>query len=125
MKRVNLLKLYEGTGDYKEYGYSKEERAAFLEAVKNYQLYDSVIHRSGELLDVVTEINELVEMANTFTLQETDGWFDNVTASRHMKQMTEAVKVMQKEASEIVQRQQRLEAAYEDVGQLLGKYYDI
>ena len=127
-KKISLLSLYERAGGEsfdKEFEYTKEERGAFMEAVRNYSSYGEVIRRSAVLGDTVKEISELVELAGGFTLKETDGWFDNVTASRHVKQMKEAVKVLQKEAKEIMGRQQRLEAAYEDVGSLLGRYYDV
>jgi len=124
----SLLSLYERAGSDafdQEFEYSKEERKAFMEAVKNYNTYAEVIRRSGMLEQAIKEISELVELANGFTLKETDGWFDSVTTTRHIKQMKEAVKIMQKEATEIINRQQRLEAAYEDVGSLLGRYYDV
>tara|TARA_R110000822_G_scaffold128195_29_gene263974 strand:- start:479 stop:877 length:399 start_codon:yes stop_codon:yes gene_type:complete len=127
-KKISLLSLYERQGGKmfeKEFEYTKEERTTFMEAVKNFELYGEAIYRSKQLGETVKEISELVELANGFTLKETDGWFDNVTTSRHTKQMSEAVKVMQKEAQEIMSRQQRLEAAYEDVGALLGRYYDV
>jgi hypothetical protein len=126
-KKLNLMSLYERNSNMfdKEFEYTKEERRAFMEAVRNYGVYGDVIRRSKELGECVKEISELVELANGFTLKETDGWFDNVTATRHGKQMKEAVKVLQKEAQEIIQRQQRLEAAYEDIGQLLGRYYEV
>jgi hypothetical protein len=39
--------------------------------------------------------------------------------------MNDALKILQKEADEISQRQQRLASAYEDIGQLLSKYYEL
>lgn len=127
-KKISLLSLYERAGKdafSKEFDYTPEERNAFMEAVRGFEVYGEAIYRSKQLIEAVREISELVELAKGFTLKETDGWFDNVTATRHTKQMAEAVKVLQKEAQEIMSRQQRLEAAYEDVGQLLGRYYDV
>lgn len=128
-RQINLLSLYERAGQDnmfdKEFQYTKEERNAFMEAVKNYSEYGKIIYRSKQLADCVKEISELVELAGGFTLKETDGWFDNVTATRHTKQMKEAMKVLQKETQEIMSRQQRLEAAYEDIGTLFGRYYDV
>ena len=128
-KKIKLLSLYERAGQddmfSKEFEYSKEERNAFMEAVRNYERYGQVIYGSKQLINTVKEISELVDLANGFTLKETDGWFDNVTTTRHTKQMKEAVKILQTEAQEIINRQQRLEAAYEDIGQLLGRYYDV
>lgn len=128
--KTTLLSLYERAGKKggmfdKEFEYTDEEKVTFLEAVKNFGLYGETIYRADELKDAIQEISDLIELANGFTLKETEGWFDNVTASRHTKQMKEAVKVLQKEAEEILTRQQRLESAYEDLGSLLGRYYKI
>jgi hypothetical protein len=42
-----------------------------------------------------------------------------------MKQLSEAQKIFDKTAAEMSTLQQRLESAYEDIGGVLGKYYDI
>ena len=42
-----------------------------------------------------------------------------------MKHLGEAHKIFEKTAAEMSTLQQRLEAAYEDIGSTLGKYYDI
>lgn len=129
-KKINILSLYERAGKKggmfdKEFEYTDDEKKTFMEAVRNFGLYGETIYRSDQLKEAIQEISELIELANGFTLKETDGWFDNVTATRHTKQMKEAVKVLQKEAEEILTRQQRLEAAYEDLGGLLNRYYKI
>jgi hypothetical protein len=59
------------------------------------------------------------------TLQETENWFDGVTVQRHMKQLKEAYKILQKTAGELRQSQQRFESAYDDIGTVLGKYYEV
>lgn len=121
---LRLMEKYENEMTT-EYEMSRDERGAFLETLRGYQNYGNIIYRTNELAKAVDEIAQLIETAGNFTLKETDGWFDNVTANRHTKQMKEALKILQTEAKEIMQRQQRLEAAYEDIGQLLGRYYDI
>ncbi len=63
--------------------------------------------------------------AENLTIQESEHWFDNVTVSRHMKQMNEAYKVFEKTSQEMSGMQQRLEAAYEDMGMVLNKYYKV
>lgn len=123
--RWKLMRLYESVGEPNEYKMTTEERSAFLRAIREFNKYENTIYRSADITSVVNEIAQLVEQASSFTLKETEEWFDGVTANRHIKQMREALKVLQTEAKEIAQRQQRFEAAYEDIGQILGKYYEI
>lgn len=105
--------------------FTKEDRKSFLESIRKYKEFGSAIYRAGNINEVMSQIENLISIAETMTLQETDGWFDNVTTARHMKQMKECLKTLQTEAKEISSRQQRFEAAYEDIGQLLEKYYEI
>ena len=101
---------------------SKEE---FMEAVKRYSTYKESLNRSGNLKKMVAEIGKLVNSAESITLKETGEWFDNITVNRHMKQLKESYKVLEKSCDELVQSQQRFESAYNDIGRVLENYYDI
>ena len=104
---------------------TKEDKKAFLEAVANYHRLGEMIYRANTLKEVAKTLGGIVEMAENVTLQESEHWFDNVTVSRHMKQLQEAYKVFEKTAGEMSGMQQRLEAAYEDIGTVLNKYYNV
>jgi hypothetical protein len=104
---------------------TSEQKKAFLEAVKQYKKYSEVIYRNAGLEEVYNSIKELVGAADTVTLSETEDWFDNVTVSRHMKRMGESFKVFEKTLKEVGTLQQRLESSYDEIGEVLGKYYEI
>lgn len=100
-------------------------RDEFLESVKNYGTYKESVFRSDNLKNVVQEIKKIVESAESITLQESDGWFDEITVSRHMKQLKESYKVLEKTCNELITSQQRFESAYNDIGRVLENYYDV
>ena len=104
---------------------SKEEKRSFLEAVANFHKLGEMVYGSGRLKEVAETLKSVVERAEKVTISETEHWFDNVTTSRHMKQMNEAYKVFEKTANEMSSMQQRLESAYEDMGTVLNRYYKI
>ncbi len=104
---------------------SEEQKKAFLEAVKQYKKYGEAVYRNAGLGEVYESIKNMVEMAGKVTLSETDDWFDNVTVSRHMKRMGESFKVFEKTLKEVSTLQQRLESSYDEIGEVLGKYYEI
>ena len=104
---------------------ASEQKQAFLEAVKQYKKYSEVIYRNAGLEEVYNSIKELVGAADKVTLSETEDWFDNVTVSRHMKRMGESFKVFEKTLKEVGTLQQRLESSYDEIGEVLGKYYEI
>ena len=103
----------------------KEDKKAFLETVGNYHKLSEMVYRNATLQEVTETLGNIVQQAEALTLQESEHWFDNVTVSRHMKQMNEAMKVFEKTAGEMNGLQQRLESAYEDMGSVLNRYYKI
>jgi hypothetical protein len=105
---------------------TNETKRAFMEAVGNFHEYGKAIYREGVTLkELSEEISEIIEIAEGLTLQESEHWFDNVTVSRHMKQLKEAQKTFEKTAMEMNEMQQRLEAAYDDMGAVLNRYYKV
>jgi hypothetical protein len=104
---------------------SSQQKKSFTEAVSNYHQMGESIYRNSSLREITEQLSEIVNIAESLTLQESEHWFDNVTTTRHMKQLKEAFKVFEKTASEVHTLQQRLESAYEDIGGTLNKYYKI
>ena len=101
-----------------------EQKREFIEAVKNYSTMGESIYGKGNLKELCERIKYMVEMAQHVTLAEGD-WFDGITVNRHMKRLNDSYKVFEKTAKEISQLQERLSAAYEDIGQGLSKYFEI
>lgn len=112
-------------GEEEKPQFSKEQKKAFMEAVANYHTYGETIYRNESLREITEKIKEVVKIAENLTLQESEHWFDNMTVSRHMKQLGEAYKVFEKTSKEVTALQQRMESAYEDIGNVLNKYYKV
>jgi hypothetical protein len=103
----------------------KEDKKAFLSAVANFHEIGEMVYSNAKLKEVSETLSNIVQQAEALTLQESEHWFDNVTVSRHMKQMNEAYKVFEKTATEMSSLQQRLESAYDDMGTVLNRYYSV
>ena len=103
---------------------SKEQKREFVESVKEYSQLGEAVYGKGNLQELCERIKNMVEMAQQVTLAEGD-WFDGITVNRHMKGLNESYKVFEKTAKEISQLQERMSAAYEDIGQGLSKYFEI
>jgi hypothetical protein len=104
---------------------SNEQKQAFLEAVKSYKTFGESIYRKEGLSKVYESIRNLVESAGKNMVKETEGSFDGITVSRHVKRMNESFKVFEKTLREVGTLQQRLESSYDEIGETLGKYYEI
>ena len=120
MKLKNLL-----SEDYRNKKTSLQEKASFLEEVKKFNEYGSVIYRTEDLKKVAEAITSLTAKAEQLTLQETQDWFDEVTVKKNMRELKGNVKEFNRSVAEISKLQQRLESLYEDIGHKLGRYYEI
>ena len=67
----------------------------------------------------------MAEGAAQHTLSETEDMFDKVTVSRNMKELTGLSKQFGKVAMEANSLQERMTGLYEDMGNILGRYYKI
>ncbi len=108
-----------------EIKYSKEEKKAFLESLRQFSNFKNAIYRPSKLSEIARQLSELIESAEGFTLQETSDGFDQISVNRDLKEIKTDYKIFEKTAHEMTQLQQRLENVYENIGHKLGKYYDI
>ena len=95
------------------------------EALKNYNRLGETLYQQQSLKETAKSLSKIAEMAATHTVQETEDWFDKVTVSRNMKELTNHSKSFAKIAEEASSVQQRLSWLYEDMGNILNRYYDI
>ena len=59
------------------------------------------------------------------SVKETEDSFDKITVSRNMKELKSYSDQFHKVAKEAHTLQQRMEGLYEDMGKVLGRYYEI
>ena len=103
---------------------TSEQKKTFLEAVKNYSQLGESVYGKGDLKELCERVKYMVDTAQEVTLAEGD-WFDGITVNRNMKEIANSYKVFEKTAQEMTQLRERLEAAFEDIGQGLGRYFEI
>lgn len=125
MKNINRFLLGEDESTLEEVDFNEEDKQFFLERVHELSRLSDEIRRSGDLKSAITNVKEIVNMAQDFIKQDTADWFDDVTVKRHNKYLADAEKAFNKAATDNVQTQMRLEAAFEDILDILRKYYDL
>jgi len=91
---------------------------------ENFSLGET-LYQQQSLKETAKSLSQVAEMAASHTLQETEDWFDKVTVSRNMKELTNHSKAFSKISEEASSVQQRLAGLYEDMGMILNRYYDI
>jgi hypothetical protein len=97
----------------------------FLEIISTYGQHREGISRKSDIRQVAETLGAIADAAQEYTLREGDDWFDRVTIKRNMGELKKLQGAFEKEAKEASQQQQRLEALYEDMGNVLGRYFEI
>tara|TARA_B100001113_G_scaffold110260_1_gene89379 strand:+ start:281 stop:940 length:660 start_codon:yes stop_codon:yes gene_type:complete len=95
------------------------------EAIREFSSYSKVLQKEENLQKIAERLSKIATNAKTYTVSETEDWFDKVTVNRNMKELTNLSKSFGKIAQESQALQQRLGGLYEDMGHILGRYYEI
>jgi hypothetical protein len=104
---------------------SNEVKKHFLEIISTYNGFQSEMKRQSDIVETAETLAGVVEAAKTLTLSESDDWFDKVTIKRNMKELEKMDSEFNKVASEARALDERLHSLYEDMGHILGRYYEI
>ena len=96
-----------------------------VESIRNFNSIGESIYGKGSLKEIAESLSSIAEGAAQHTLSETEDMFDKVTVSRNMKELTGLSKQFSKVASEANSLQERMSGLYEDMGNILGRYYEI
>ena len=96
-----------------------------VSSIHNYSSLGEHIYGKGSLKETAETLSSIAEGAAQHTLSETDDMFDKVTVSRNMKELTGLSKQFGRVAMEANSLQERMSGLYEDMGHILGRYYEI
>ena len=96
-----------------------------LSKIQEFGKLGKSIYKSGDLKETAKTLSDIANSAKVHTLRETEDWFDKITVNRNMKELTNLSKNFNKLSEEASSVQQRLEALYEDMGNVLSRYYEL
>jgi hypothetical protein len=105
--------------------FTPEVKKHFLEIISTYKAFQEQMHRQSDIVDVAETLGGIVEAAKHLTISEAGDWFDNVTIKRNMSELEKLDKAFDKVAVDAKSLDERLHALYEDMGNILGRYYEI
>ena len=133
IKMKNLLKEFtSSTGFVSKNPWMKEHDDTptvnikeLVSSINNYGTLGENIYGKGSLKEIAETLSSIAEGAAQHTLSETEDMFDKVTVSRNMKELTGLSGQFSKVATEAHALQERMSGLYEDMGNILGRYYSI
>jgi hypothetical protein len=111
-----------------KYGDSDGEKVdvnGLTNEISSYNKLGESIFGESNITKVAEKMSWIANQAKSHTLSETEDWFDKITVNRNMKELTGLSNQFGKIANEAKTLQQRMGALYEDMGSILGRYYEI
>ena len=117
-----------GLTDIAEDIYGTQEKVSakeVKEAMNQFSDFSKVLQKEENMKQIAETLSQIADKAKNYTLSETDDWFDKVTVNRNMKELTNLSKSFGKIAKESNSLQQRLGGLYEDMGHVLGRYFEM
>ncbi len=102
-----------------------ELKRHFLEIISTYGQHREGMARKSDIRQVAETLGGIADAAQEYTLREGGDWFDRVTIKRNMSELKKLQAAFEKEAIEAKAQEQRLESLYEDMGHVLGRYFEI
>ena len=96
-----------------------------IEGVRNYGIVGKSLYNNNNIMEIAKQLAQVAESAHSHILGEESDWFDKISVSRNMKSLKGNVMEFQKTAKEAHMLNQRLTGLYEDIGNVLNRYYEI
>ena len=93
--------------------------------ISSYNKMGEAIFGKSNITQIAEKLSWIANQAKSHTLQETEDWFDKITVNRNMKELTSLSNQFKKVATEAQGLQERMGGLYEDMGHILGRYYEI
>jgi|SaaInlV_165m_DNA_1040744.scaffolds.fasta_scaffold38336_2 hypothetical protein len=113
------------TGRFDDEGLSSKQKKLASEKINKFGKYQKFIALEARDLDVAEDICNIVDNASKYIMNETDDWFDGISVKRNLKEVKSMAKEFYKTAKERQVYTQRMQSLYEDMGNILNRYFEI
>ena len=104
---------------------SAQDKKKLMQLVSNFNEYGKVLRCEHALVETAKTLNQIAQMAETYAMTESSDFFQGRVVERDFKQVKGITKDFAKLSQECFGKIQQLNALYEDMGHVLGRYYEI
>ena len=121
---VKLKHLVENSTEKSYNSLSTDEKKALYETMKSFNLFRESL-KSNKLYEAVTKIAESIDLAERYTISESDDWMESKMIQTDMKEMKKMSEGMLKEVEKVKEIEKQLHLMYEQIGMKLERYFHI
>ena len=124
LKPVGTIEMATIVNEDEQQESKKIDTDSFLGMVNRFGRIGEDI-KINDLRSIANVLKNVAETAQIHTESLQEDWFDRVTVSRNMKELNTHSKQFSKIAEEAASLQERMQGLYEDMGNIMGRYYEI
>ena len=130
--KFTLKRIIENLGKIPDKGFneetpklSTEQKKKLMEMASMFENYGQAIKNEEAIVNSAKAMTELCELAEMYALNECGDWFQQDIVKKDMKELKKRVMEYNKVAKECYSSMQQLGVSYQDIGHVLGRYYDL
>jgi hypothetical protein len=121
----NLDKIPSNGKFGQEESLTPQQKKRLMELVSKFNEYGKVLRCEQALLETSKTLSEISTMAKKYAMTESSDFLQREVVQRDFKQVESITKDFTKLSRECYGKIQQLNALYEDMGHVLGRYYEI
>ena len=104
---------------------SHDKKKKLMDLTAKYEQFGECLQNEEALMNAAKGLTELCELAHTYAVNECGDSFQKQIVDKDMKSLKQRVAEFQKVVKETYARMQQAGVAYQDIGHILGRYYNI
>lgn len=130
--KFTLKRIVENLGNIPSKGLGEEtpklspdQKKRLMEMASMFENYGEALRNEEAIVNSARSMTELCELAEAYALNECGDWFQQDIVKKDMKEVKKRVMEYGKLAKECYAKMQQLGVSYQDIGHVLGRYYDL
>ena len=102
-----------------------EKKKKLMELAAMYENFGECLKNEEALMSSAKGITELCELAESYAINECTEWFQKDIVTKDMQNLKKRASEFRKIVQETYARMQQAGVAYQDIGHILGRYYNL
>ncbi len=130
--KFTLKRIVENLGKIPDKGFNDEtpklspdQKKKLMEMASMFENYGEILKNEEAIVNSAKAMTELCELAQAYAINECGDWFQQDIVKKDMNELKKRVSEYGKVAKECYARMQQLGVAHQDIGHILGRYYDL
>lgn len=104
---------------------TKDQKKTLVNEVANYNEYGKVLYEYGKLAEIAEKLSTICETAESYAINECGDWMEANVVKRHFTELKKLSEQFNKLAKDCHSKNIQMTSLYEDIGNILEKYFEI